>query len=69
MREQTFRVNQSKLISLSEVYRASKVAESLDISRQRWNSYKNGKRDMPESIVNRLCEKYNLNKNELVLSP
>lgn len=69
MRERTLRVDKSKLVSLSEVYRPSKIAKKLNISKQRWHSYKVGARDVPESIVDNLCEQFNLEKNELVLAP
>jgi len=68
MRERTFKVDKDKLKSLSNVYRSSKIAEKLDISKQRWHHYKKGKNDMPESIVDNLCAIYNLDKNDLILA-
>lgn len=66
MRERTLKVDVAKLISLSDVYKPSKIAEKLNISRQRWNNYKTGRHDMPESVVDVLCANYGLNKNDLV---
>ena len=69
MRERTFRVDREKLESLSKVYRPSKIAEKLNISKQRWHSYKiEDGNDMPESIVDQLCAHFSLNKDDLILS-
>jgi hypothetical protein len=69
MRERTLRVDIAKLKSLSQVYRPSKIAKTLNITKQRWHNYKVGRHDVPESIVDAICENYALDKTELVLAP
>lgn len=68
MRERTLKVKTEKLESLSEIYKPSVVAKSIDITKQRWRNYEIGKNDIPESIVDRLCAKYGIPKNELVVT-
>lgn len=67
MRERTLQIDVAKLTSLSELYRPSKVASRLGISKQRWHRYQVGRNDMPESIVKRLCAEFNLSEKDLVL--
>lgn len=69
MRERTIKVNKDKLLTLSSLYRPSKIAGKLGISKQRWRHYETGKNDMPESVLDDLCEEFNLDKSDLVLAP
>jgi hypothetical protein len=68
MRERTIPVKKEMLESLSDVYRPSKIAKSLNISKQRWHNYKSGRHDVPESILDTLCAQFKIDKNDLVLS-
>lgn len=67
MRERTVKVKTEKLVSLSSVYRPSKIAQKLAISKQRWRHYETGKNDVPESLVQKLCAEFNLSESDLVL--
>lgn len=67
MRERTFRVDQDKLIYLSKIHRGTQIAAKLGISKQRWQHYKTGKHDVPESVVNGLCSIFGLERSSLVL--
>lgn len=69
MRERTLPVDTAKLNALSELYRPKTVADKIGISKQRWRNYETGKNDVPESIIDRLCLEFNLNKSDLVLVP
>lgn len=65
MQERTLRVNTKKLQQLSAVYKMTGVAARLGISKQRFHHYVIGKYDMPESILDRLCSEFQLNRAEL----
>jgi transcriptional regulator with XRE-family HTH domain len=67
MREKTIKVDTTKLNSLSDLYRPSKIARQLGISKQRWRNYEIGKNDIPESILVKICENFNLSEKDLVL--
>ena len=69
MREQTIKVDTAKLASSSDLYRPSKVAEKLAISKQRWRNYEIGKNDLPKSILDKICREFNLSEKDLVLQP
>lgn len=69
MRERTVKVNVDKLVTLSSLYRPSRIAKTLDISKQRWRHYETGKNDVPESLVQKLCAEYNLSERDLILQP
>ena len=45
------------------------IAKKLNISKQRWNNYKSGKHDMPENVIDNLCEQFGLDKSDLVVIP
>ncbi len=66
MRERSLRVDITKLQALSDLYRSTNVAKRLNISKQRWHLYKIGENDLPESMVDRVCDEFKLNKAELV---
>jgi transcriptional regulator with XRE-family HTH domain len=68
MREKTIKVDTTKLNSLSDLYRPSKIARQLGISKQRWRNYEIGKNDIPESILLKICENFNLSEKDLVLN-
>lgn len=69
MRERTIKVDTSKLNSLSALYRPSRVAARLNISKQRWRNYQIGKNDIPESVFSRLCSEFDLSERDLILEP
>jgi hypothetical protein len=68
MRERVYRVNRDKLNELNEVYRPSYIQDVLEISPQVWHNYRSGKNDVPESMVDRICDKFQIKKRELALS-
>jgi transcriptional regulator with XRE-family HTH domain len=67
MREKTIKVDTTKLNSLSDLYRPSKIARQLGISKQRWRNYEIGKNDIPESVFNKICSEFNLNEKDLAV--
>ena len=67
MRERTLKVKTDKLRALSKIYRPTKVAEKLNISKQRWRNYEIGKNDIPESVLKSLCQEFDLAENEIVM--
>lgn len=67
MRERSFRVDTAKLVALSTIHRPSHIAKTLGISKQRWHLYKIGKNDIPESMLDRICDTFKLNKDDLAL--
>lgn len=66
MRERSLPIKTEKLVYLSNIHRPARIAASLDISRQRWHLYKTGENDMPESIIDKLCGLYNIDKTDLI---
>ena len=56
-----------KLAALNRLHKGARIAHRLNLSKQRWSMYKTGKNDMPESILDRLCAEYGLNKNEIAV--
>jgi hypothetical protein len=66
MRERTLRVKKDKLEALSDLHRPSKVAKTLQISKQRWHNYKSGRHDLPESVLDKLCAEFKLDKSDLL---
>lgn len=67
MRERSYKVDTAKLEALSQLYKGGKIAKQLNISKQLWSNYKRGKNDIPESMLNRICDEFKLNKDELAL--
>lgn len=68
MREASYKVDVEKLEALSKVYRSSHIARRLGISRQVWHTYKSGTNDVPERMLQRICEEFKIEKGELALS-
>jgi hypothetical protein len=68
MRDRTLPVNTAKLKALNTLHRPTRIARSLGITKQRYFNFYAGLRDMPEPLIDRLCETYNLEKSELVLA-
>ncbi len=66
MRERTFKVDVAKLQMLCKLHRSKNIAETLGISKQRWHNYKVRHNDMPESVLDSLCLRFNLNKDDLI---
>ena len=66
MRERTIKVKTEKLQALSAVYKSTKIAEILGISKQRWHNYKAGENDIPESMLESICQKFQLTRRDLV---
>lgn len=66
MRERSLRVNRHKLNDLNNIYRPGYIARTLGVSKQRWCNYRNGVTDMPESILDSLCDRFALQKAELI---
>lgn len=69
MRERTVKVDRQKLANLSSLYRPTRVAAKLDISKQRWRHYETGKNDLPESLLQKLCVEFDLSEKDLILQP
>ena len=67
MRERSVRVDTDKLIQLSKLYKGVNVARDLGVSKQVFSYYKKGKRDMPESVLDRLCDIYRLDKDSMIV--
>lgn len=68
MRERTIKIDTDKLAALKSLYRPSKIAERLEISKQRWRHYETGKNDMPDSVLKKLCSEFNLTETDLALT-
>lgn len=66
MRERTIPVKTEKLKALSNVYKSAGVAKRLGVSRQLWHNYQNGRHDMPENLIDRICEEFKLERAEVV---
>lgn len=66
MRERSVPVNIEKLQALNQLYRPRNVARRLSISKQLWNNYSKGHHDMPESMIDRLCGEFQLDKAEVI---
>lgn len=71
MRERSVKVDTEKLNQLSQLYKGAVVARSIGVSKQLWQKYKKGSKkggcDMPESVVDRLCGEYKLDKALIVV--
>ena len=67
MRERSIKVDITKLVHLSSLYKGTKVASEIQVSKQMFHYYKTGKRDMPESVLDRLCEVYKLDKSAMIV--
>jgi len=67
MRERVYKVNRQQLNELNRRYRPSYIQSQLRVSPQVWYNYRSGVNDVPESIVDRLCEKFGLVKQDLAL--
>ena len=67
MRERSVRVDTDKLIQLSKLYKSVTVAREIGVSKQVWHRYKSAKSDMPESVLDRLCNIYHLDKNAMIV--
>lgn len=68
MRERVYKVDQHRLEKLNKVYRPSYIQGVLDISPQVWHNYRTGKNDVPESVVDRICDNFQIKKEELALA-
>ncbi len=68
MRERSYRVDRNKLSEINKVYRTSNIINRLNISRQVWHNYRSGKSDVPEGVVDRICNEFKINKDELALA-
>lgn len=66
MKEATFPVKTEKLQALSTIHRQATIARRLGVSRQLWANYVNGVHDMRDSLIDKLCDEYQLKRSELV---
>jgi len=67
MRERTIKVDTATLSKLSEIYQGVEIARKLGVSKQLWHKYKRGLCDVPESVVDRLCDNYGLDKDKVAV--
>ena len=66
MKEATFPVRTDKLKALSTIHRPAHIARRLGISRQLWANYENQVHDMRDSLINKLCDEFQLKREEVV---
>lgn len=67
MRERSYKVDTEKLQALSRVYKPSRIAKQLNVSRQRWHMWQSGDNDVPESMLDLICQEFRIEKHELAL--